>query len=291
MANTISDKTWRDKYRLAALDQILRRNLIAEDICEVDRSDAKRIDCPYGSQPTAVLQELKGTYTTTAFTTTDDYLEVKHEVIVAEHIYDFENVFSNFDLFSSRFNEQAFAVAEKIDTMVLNELTDSAGESYITPAGGFSSENTPTIFSNLISKVVGYADFYKGLFLVLENTDVPGIIQKQISSGFSYADMALKNGFLTNYAGVNIYVTRTGTFVSDTIDEDSGLTYTNSGHRVFGVKKVATYASARDIRFEEKPVPGKTGLEVVTIAYIGFKLWKVKENLIVDIAITASSAS
>lgn len=288
MANTISDKTWRDKYRLAALDQILRRNLIAEAICEVDRSDAKRIDCPYGSQSTAVLQELKGTYTPATFTTTDDYLQVNHEVIASEHIYDFESVFSNFDLFSSRFNEQAFAVAEKIDKMVLNELTDEAGESYSTPAGGFTSENTPVIFSNLISKVAGYADAYKGLFIVLENTDIPGIIQKQINSGFSYADMALKNGFLTSYMGVDIYVTRTGTFVSDTIDEDSGLTYTNSGHRVFGVKKVATYASARGVRFEEKPVSGKTGLEVTTIAYVGFKLWEVKKNLIVDITITAS---
>lgn len=290
MANTISDKTWRDKYRLAALDQILRRNLIAEAICEVDRSDAKRIDCPYGSQSTAVLQELKGTYTPATFTTTDDYLQVNHEVIASEHIYDFESVFSNFDLFSSRFNEQAFAVAEKIDKMVLNELTDEAGESYPTPAGGFTSENTPVIFSNLISKVAGYADAYKGLFIVLENTDIPGIIQKQINSGFSYADMALKNGFLTSYMGVDIYVTRTGTFVSDTLDEDSGLTYTNSGHRVFGVKKVATYASARGVRFEEKPVSGKTGLEVTTIAYVGFKLWEVKKNLIVDITITASAS-
>ena len=290
MANTISDKTWRDKYRLAALDQILRRNLIAEAICEVDRSDAKRIDCPYGSQSTAVLQELKGTYNPATFTTTDDYLQVNHEVIASEHIYDFESVFSNFDLFSSRFNEQAFAVAEKIDKMVLNELTDEAGESYPTPAGGFTSENTPAIFSNLISKVAGYADAYKGLFIVLENTDIPGIIQNQINSGFSYADMALKNGFLTSYMGVDIYVTRTGTFVSDTIDEDSGLTYTNSGHRVFGVKKVATYASARGVRFEEKPVSGKTGLEVTTIAYVGFKLWEVKKNLIVDITITASAS-
>ena len=290
MANTISDKTWRDKYRLAALDQILRRNLIAEAICEVDRSDAKRIDCPYGSQSTAVLQELKGTYTPATFTTTDDYLQVNHEVIASEHIYDFESVFSNFDLFSSRFNEQAFAVAEKIDKMVLNELTDEAGESYPTPAGGFTSENTPVIFSNLISKVAGYADAYKGLFIVLENTDIPGIIQKQINSGFSYADMALKNGFLTSYMGVDIYVTRTGTFVSDILDEDSGLIYTNSGHRVFGVKKVATYASARGVRFEEKPVSGKTGLEVTTIAYVGFKLWEVKKNLIVDITITASAS-
>lgn len=287
MANTISTKTWRDKYRAATLDQLLRRALIAEAICEVDRDDAKRIDNPYGSQPTATIQTLTGTYSVNTFTTTDDYLSVDYEVIVAEHIFDFESVLSNFDLFANRTEEQAFAVAEKIDKFVLNCLCDSAGESYSTPAGGFTSDNVPVIFSNLLSKVAGYADAYKGLFIVLENTDLPGLIQKQITSGFSFADAALKNGFMTSYMGVDIYITRSGTFVDETM---AGKTFTNDGHRVFGVKKVATYAAPRGVRFEEKDVSGKTGKEIVTYGYVGFKLWTPKANLIVDITVTPASS-
>jgi hypothetical protein len=129
---------------------------------------------------------------------------------------------------------------------------------------------------------MGYAETYKGLFLVVENTDIAGIAQTQVSQGFSYADAALRNGFMSSYMGVDIYVVRSGTFVSSTIGT---RTFTNSGHRVFGVKNVATYASPRGVRFDEKPVSGKTGREVVTWGYIGFKLWYSKTGLVTNITL------
>lgn len=287
MPNTISDRTYRDKYRLSTLEKLLRRMLIAEKICEVDRTDNKRILSPYGSQPTAVVQAIAGTYTPATYTTTDDTLTVTDEFIVAEHIFDFEDVLTNFDMFASRTNEQIYSVANAMDKYVLNSLTDSAGESYSTPPGGFSETNWKEILANLISKVAGYADVYKGLFLVLENTDLPGVIESQVASGFSFADAALKNGFITSQMGVDIYVTRSGTFVDAIIGTK---TFTNEGHRVFGVKGVSTYASPRGIRFEEKPVSGKTGMEVVSFGYCGFKLWAPKEDLVVDITVTPVSA-
>jgi hypothetical protein len=234
---------------------------------------------------------LAGTYSVGTFTTHEDTLTVSYEVIVAEHIYDFESVLSNFDLFANRTEEQAFAVAAKIDKFVLNELVENAGETYSTPAGGFdTTDNIPIIFGNLLAKVAGYADAYKGLFLVLESSDLPGLIQKQVASGFSFADAALKNGFITSYMGVDIYVTRPDTFIDGVMDSVSALTFTNDGHRVFGVKKVATYAAPRGIQFEEKQVSGKTGMEIATYGYVGFKLWTVKEDLIVDITITPASS-
>lgn len=291
MANTIASKVWRDKYRQATLDTILRRALIAEEICDVDRDEVKRIDSPYSGAATAVIQPLSGTYTISNFTTHDDYLTVDYEVIVAEHIYDFERILSRFDLFATRVEEQAFAIKDKIDKFVLNELVDNAGASYTTPPGGFSRpENIPVIFSELLAKVAGYADAYKGLFLVLENTDLPGLIQRQVVSGFSFADTVLKNGYVTSYMGIDIYVTRQGTFFDGTLDNVSALTFTNEGHRVFGVKKVATYAAPRGVHFEEKQVSGKTGVEVVTWGYVGFKLWTPKANLIVDITLAEESS-
>jgi len=69
----------------------------------------------------------------------------------------------------------------------LNELVDNAGESYSTPAGGFADPNNiPKIFGDLLAKVAGYADAYKGLFLVLESTDLSGLIQKQVASGLFF---------------------------------------------------------------------------------------------------------
>jgi hypothetical protein len=284
MSNTISNRTYRDKYRQATLDHLLRRALVAEAVCAVDNSDAKFIDSPYGSTPTAVVQAIAGTYTPAEYTTTDDRLTVDNEFIVSEHIFDFEEVLTKFDVFSSRVEQQAFEIANKVDRFVLNNLCEDATGTYTTPAGGFAAANINTIMSNLIGLVAGYAKAYEGHFLVIENTEVPGFVQAMATNGFSFADAALKNGYMNSYMGIDIYVTRAGTFADETLGTK---TYTNAGHRVFGVKKVATYAAPRGVRFEEKAVSGKTGMEVVTFGYIGFKLWAPVTALVVDITVSA----
>jgi hypothetical protein len=127
---------------------------------------------------------------------------------------------------------------------------------------------------------------YKGVFLVLENTDITGLIQSQMTSGYSFSDSALNNGLLTHQAGIDIYVVRTGTFVDETTSTVSGTkTWTNSGHRVAGVKGISTYASPRGYVWDEKGVTGKTGKEICMNALIGFKLWTPKAALIIDITL------
>lgn len=283
MANTISTKTLRDKYRLSNLDILLRAGLVAEKIAMVDRSDAKTIQNPYGSQPTTVVQAIAGTYTPASYTTTDDTLTVADEFIVAEQVYDFEQTLTAFDLFMDRLDEQQYSVMTSIDSFVVNAMGLGATGAYTTPAGGFTTAaNVNPIMANLISKVSGYADVYKGLFLVVENTDIVGIVQAQATNGFSYADSALNNGFLTSYMGVDIYVIRSGTFVSATVGTK---TFANSGKRLFGVKNAATYAAPRGVQFEEKGVSGKTGKEIVTYGYIGVKVWATKAALLVLITL------
>lgn len=283
MPNTISTKTYRDKYRLANLDTLLRAALVAEKISSVDRSGVKTIQNPYGSQPTVVVQAIAGTYSVATYTTTDDTLTVADEFIVAEQVFDFEQSLTNFDMFANRTDEQAYAVATSIDSFVLNTFALGATGAYTTPTGGFATAaNVNTIFSNLISKVAGYADSYNGLYVVVENTDIPGIITASATNGFSFADAALNNGWMTAYMGVDIYVVRSGTFVSATVGTK---TFANSGHRLFGVKNVCTYAAPQGVKFEEKGVSGKTGKEVVTYGYIGAKVWATKAALTVNITL------
>ena len=283
MANTISTKTYRDKYRLTNLDVLLRAGLVAEKVCMVDRTDAYTIQSPYGSQPTVAVTGLTGTYAISDYTTTDSTLEVKNEFKVAEHVLDFENTLSNFDLFANRSDEQAYAVMASIDSFVVNALALGGTGAYTTPTGGFTTAaNLNTIMANLISKVSGYSEVYKGMYLIVENTDLTGIIQAQATNGFSYADSALNNGFVTSYMGVDIYVVRTGTFVSGAVGV---LTFANSGCRVFGVKGTATYAAPRGVMFEEKGVSGKTGKEVVTYGYTGVKVWGAKAALTIKITL------
>lgn len=285
MANTLSTHTLRQKYFKSNLEVALRAALVCEKICRVDRSDLKTIENPYITQQTAAIQAVAGTYSVSAMTTTDDTLTVADEVIFGTHVFDFERLTSNFNLIADFFDDLTYSVAFGVDKFVLNVLTEDATGAYTTPAGGFTTaSNVAVIMSNLLSKVAGYqSGTADGLFLVIENTDVVGFAQAQVASGFSYADAALNNGFMTSYMGVDIYVVRSGTFVSATLGSRSDLT--NSGHRLFGVKGVATYASPRGIRYEEKAVSGKTGVEIAVVALVGAKVWATKAGLLVDITL------
>lgn len=280
-------EAWRLKYRKATLETALRNGLVAEAICEVDRTDTKYIRSPYQTAPTTVVQPLAGTYATAAYTVTNDTLTVTEEFIVAEQVYDFEDTLNNFDIFAARTDDMTYSVMTAIDKYVLNEVLENSSGTYTTPTGGFTTAaNINVIMSNLLSKVAGYSEAYKGLFLVIENTDVPGFIQAQATNGFSFADAALKNGFMNSYMGVDIYVVRTGTFVDAAATTVSGSkTWTNAGLRMFGVKGVATYAAPRGVRVEEKAVAGLTGKEVVVYGYIGAKVWTPKAALIVEITL------
>lgn len=262
----------------------MRKAVVAEKICQVDNTDLKYIHNPYSTQPTAAIQAVAGTYSVSAFSTTEDSLTVTDEVIYGEHVFDFERIMSDFDLMSARFDEMAYAIAWGVDYFVLNSLCEDGTGAYTTPAGGFTTAaNINVIISNLCSKVMGFQDTRKGYFLVIENTDVPGFMQAQMANGFSFADAALNNGFMTSYGGVEIYVVRTGTFVTATIGSRSDIA--NLDHRVFGVKGVATYASPRGLQYDEKGVSGKTGKEISVAALVGFKLWEQKKSLIVDITL------
>jgi len=281
--NTQTTYGERDKYFMSQYDIVLRKALVSEKICSVDNSDSKRIQNPYGSQPTATIQAVAGTYSVSSWTVTDDALTVTDEVTYAEHIFAHEEFFAVFDIAASRIDNMMYAVAFGVDKFVINNLCEDATGAYTTPAGGFAtSTNVNTIMANLVSSVAGYAETYNGLYLVIENTDLVGFMIAGATNGFNFADAMLNNGLMNNWMGVDIYVVRTGTFVSATIGT---TTVTNAGHRLFGVKGVSTYASPRGMNYDEKKVSGKTGREINVFALIGFKLWAQKTALTVDVTL------
>ena len=283
MANTLSTYALRHKFFSANIQPALQNALIAEKICKVDNSDLKTIENPYVTASSATIQAVAGTYSVNAMTVTDDALSVNDEVVNATHVFDFEMRTARFDLMSDFLIDLIYQVAFTIDKFVLNKILDIATGSYTTPAGGFTTpSNIPKIMGDLLGKVAGYATgVSSNPFLVIESTDMTGFVQLQVGSGFSYADAALNNGFMANYAGVKIYCIRSGTFVTATVGT---LTAVNSGRRLFGVSGLAPYASPRGgMQYEEKPVTGKTGKEVVAIGYIGTTIWTPHRGLFVDI--------
>lgn len=273
----------RNKYFQSQYAIVLRNVLVAEKICTVDNTDTKTIQNPYGSQPTATIQAVAGTYSVTAWTVTDDALTVTDEVIYAEQIFGHEQFFAVFDIMASRIDNMMYAIALGIDQYVINALTANAGQTYTTPVGGFTTGgNINTIVGNLLAKVAGFQNVNSpnGTFLVIEATDLVGFAVAGATTGFSVADSVLRNGYMNQWMGTDIYVVRPGTFQTTTMGT---LSFTNLGYRVFGVNGVATYASPRGLQYEEKGVTGKTGKEVVVYGLVGFKLWSVNTRLVVSI--------
>jgi len=197
---------------------------------------------------------------------------------------DFQELMSNFDLFAARTEQMAFNVAKKVDEFVLNSLLEAGTGTYTTPAGGFTTAaNVNEIFANIVSQLSGYSEGYFGnMYCVLENTDMVGLINAGATNGFNNADAVLTNGRVTQWMGVDVYVVRTGTFTDATVGT---ATWTNAGHRLAGVKGVSTMAMPGGVKTEEKMVSGKTGMEVVTFGYIGFKAWTPRLTLTIDITL------
>jgi len=285
MANTIASQVYREKFAKKTIETALRNNVVAEAICRVDRSDAKVIKSPYLTAMTGAFQALTGTYSLGDFTTTNDTLTVAYEFITGAHLFDFQTALTEFDTMAAAYEDMAAQVAINIDQYVVNKLCADGTGTYTTPTGGFATAaNVNEIFANLVSKVAGYDEAYYGnMFVVLENTDMPGVIAAGATNGFNTADQVLSNGKVGSWMGVDIYVVRSGTFTNTDIGD---MTDQNSGHRVFGVKGVATYAAPRGIQYEEKGVSGKTGKEIVVYGYVGFKLWAPKTALVVDITLS-----
>jgi hypothetical protein len=282
MANTNATTSWNAKWFQANLQETLKAALVAEKICSVDRTEGLYIWNPYGSRPTTVVQAIIGTYVPATYTSTVDTLTVTYEFIVSEHVYDFESVMQHGDIRAARTDEMMASVATSIDQYVLNYLCANGTGTLSTPSGGFTTaSNVNKIFGDIWSKVSGYADTYNGVYVVLEAGDITGVIQAAATSGFSYADAWLKNGFMTSHMGIDIYVVKDSTFTTSTV----GDAFTNSGHRIAGVKNLTTYAAPRGVQYEEKSIGAATGKEVVVWGYIGAKVWYQKSVLTINITV------
>jgi hypothetical protein len=188
-------------------------------------------------------------------------LNVTQEIIVSEHIFDFEQTLSYYDLFANRTREMVMSVKDELDVYNLTSMVTAASGfgNTVAVGGAFSAANVIPTLATIAGRFAGYSQSFNGMYLVIENTDLPAFVQAQVANGFNMADAALRNGFLGSYMGIDIYVVRSGQFAA--------------GTRLCGVKKQATFAMPVDWKFEEKQVSGKTGMECVTYGYTGNKMW------------------
>lgn len=269
--NTISSRTFRDQLRNDTLQEILHSATVTEAIADVDRSGKKVIQNPYPSTPTVTIQALAGTYSINTYTTTDDNLTVSQEIILAEQIFDFEESLTAIDIFMNRTMNMAWKIKDKLDTQMLTDILATSGINTLAVTSGFATFGVLKALGQLQGLVAGYSTAMNEVFLVIESTDVAAFISAQVSTGFNMADMALKNGFMGNYLGVDIYVVRSG--------------QSPTSHRLGGLKRKFTVALPVEWKSFEKEVSGKTGKEVGLFGYYGAKVWHNNLSLVVDVQI------
>lgn len=265
--------------------EYLFKAAIIKPLVDYRTDNVKYIENPYGSAGTITQNSsIVGTYSVNTYTVTADTLTVTEEFVWSEHVYQFEKVASVADVRGARMKDAMGQLAYAVDKWALNELCDKGTGAYTTPAGGFTTPaNVLAIAANLASKCVGFAANYSSKYIVIEPTDLPGVLQAMFSNGFATADRALNNGFLNHWADFDWYVCGASTFVSATLGTS---TYTNSGHRVAGVKGLATLLQPLgEMQWMEKEVTGKTGVELALASYAGMKVWAQKASLTIDITL------
>ena len=268
---------YRKKWMPNLFQEVLHNALIAEKICQVDTSDVKYIENPYHSAGSVTQQATVGTYNVATFTVTADTLTVSEEFVWSEQVYDFESVAAVTDVKGSRMSEAMAQMATSIDKYVLNAIGTDATGTYTTPVGGFAAANMNQIVGDLIAKVSGFATPLNKMYVVIEQSDVSGVIQAGMANGFNFADSWLNNGWVGNYGGLNFYIAKSGTFVTTTLGSKS---VTMSGKRLAGITNITTYCRPGSrMSWMEKEVSGKTGVELAMVAYCGAKVWAQKATL------------
>lgn len=264
--------------------EYLFKATVVKPLVDYRTDNVKYIENPYGSAGTVTQNSsILGTYSVGTYTVTADTLTVTEEFVWSEHVYTFEKVASVADVKGARMKDAMGQMAYAVDKYALNELCASGTGSYTTPVGGFSQTNALTIAAELGGKLTGFKASNNNRYIVIEPTDVPGVQLAMWSNGFQTADNALNNGFLRNWAGFDWYVCGASTFVTATLGTTA---YTNSGHRVAGVKGLATLLMpVGEMQWMEKEVSGKTGVELAMATYAGLKVWAQKASLTIDITL------
>ena len=275
---------YRKLWMPSLFQEFLFKAAIIRPLVDYRTDNVKYIENPYASAATITQNSsIVGTYSVGTYTVTADTLTVTEEFVYSEHVYTFEKVASVADVRGSRMKDAMGQLAYAVDKYALNELCDKGTGAYTTPAGGFSQNNALTIAANLSSKLVGFAANYSSKYIVIEPSDLPGVMLAMFSSGFATADRALNNGFLNHWADFDWYVCGASTFVTATLGTTA---YTNSGHRVAGVKGLATLLMPLgEMQWMEKEVTGKTGVELALVTYAALKVWAQKASLTIDITL------
>jgi hypothetical protein len=263
---SLSNFTWTHAKKAAVMQEYLESMTVAREISDFKVGD-KFIHNPFPTPGAVTVNSpMTGTYTPATLTTTDDTLEVNREAIYSTHLFDFETKFADYDLAMEVLKLASAKLVEDMDKELFAILSAGAANT-VTVSGGFTATNVISSVAEAIGHVSGFANVMNGLYIVIDNTQMPAFVTMGATNGFSFADAVLSNGLSGQVMGADLYIVRAGQLPTDV--------------GILGVKKASTTGTIGSIVIEEKMVSGKTGTEFVAINYSRSALWNNNKDLVV----------
>lgn len=290
----LSNNASRRTYAMARFNASLEKDIISPYIFKMDTTNSRTIENPFIASTTTVGGSITNTYTAGTPSTTDDTLTVSKQFHNVQNVADFSQKVGQFDVMAGVIDEITARLAESVDQWALNRaLADvhASAASFATASGGITKTNALDILATVQGRVSGFKNLPgKNAYIVIENTELPAFLQNSAASGFAFGDKVLFNGIVKNAMGVDIFVARTGTFVSATVAGDA---FTNVSRRLFGVKNMITMAKPSASRegavstYFEKEIDSFIGTQVGVVCYTGVKAWVPMLSLSGSLTLTA----
>lgn len=221
MSNTIGDGAFRQLW-MAGVQEDLDKKLVAKGISTTDSRASRLFHNPFNSTPVGTNGTRQTTYTIEDMTSTDDTLTVQQRATAAEHIDNYEQMMTSYDLMSQQEQRQAYRIADFIDQYVLNKPVGFSGVRKIDNGvmGGGASDSAAYVTSStningVPTKIAQYlalgnGAMEKGLFWVVSPYEMANITSYAQSHGFNVADSSISSGYQgvigKAFGGVDVYV-------------------------------------------------------------------------------------
>jgi len=216
MANDLSKFT--PEYWSRRTQVLLRKMLVGRKIANTEEQSLLRdgdvVHRPYSSDP-YVVDYTKGTAIDIQdIDTTDEFLTVNQSKVVPVYVDDDDVKQNKYNTANQLIDRSAHMLARDIDSAVLAQVTNASLDIDDGDIGGTSgasisltTSNVSNVFGTVMAELAtNNVERDRPWYLVIDPVMTNTIMQSFVNNGFNTADATLKNGFLGELFGFQIFI-------------------------------------------------------------------------------------
>jgi len=216
MTNDLSKFT--PEYWSRRTQVLLRKMLVGRKIANTEEQSLLRdgdvVHRPYSSDP-YVVDYTKGTAIDIQdIDTTDEFLTVNQSKVVPVYVDDDDVKQNKYNTANQLIDRSAHMLARDIDSAVLAQVTNASLDIDDGDIGGTSgasisltTSNVSNVFGTVMAELAtNNVERDRPWYLVIDPVMTNTIMQSFVNNGFNTADATLKNGFLGELFGFQIFI-------------------------------------------------------------------------------------